>query len=289
MRVREILCKSAIVKSKIPGVDFALNPYTGCEHGCVYCYASFMTRFSLHPETWGGFVDVKVNFPQALRRECRRVGGGEIVISSVTDPYQPVEAEYGITRECLHILEETQDARSEAVALPGSGVAETSRVPLVSVLTKSDMVVRDADILSRMRRVEVGMTVTTVDDRVSRAFEPRAPDSSRRFRALEILATRGIYTWAFAGPLIPHYSDGAESIRVLFSRLRDAGVRRILVDRMNMYPACVSGVLRALQGESRAARRLAWARDDPAGYEAELRAGIEEARAGAGCPIEVVF
>ncbi|MGE5541703.1 MAG: SPL family radical SAM protein, partial [Bacillota bacterium] len=205
VRVREIPCRSAVVKSGIPGIDFVLNPYTGCEHGCVYCYASFMMRFRPHAEPWGRFVDVKVNFPQILRRECRKVRSGEIMLSSVTDPYQPAEAEYGLTRECLRILDALQDSRSGSDMLPGAGVTEAPDVPLVSILTKSDLVARDVDVLSRMRSVQVGMTITTADDRVSRVFEPRAPYSSRRFRALETLAARGVYTWAFAAPLIPYY------------------------------------------------------------------------------------
>ncbi len=279
MRVREILCKSALVKSGITGVDFVLNPYTGCEHGCVYCYASFMLRFRPHPEPWGAFVDVKVNFAELLRKELRRAGDGEIMLSSVTDPYQPVEAEYKITRSCLEALQEMQESRNDFAL----------GVPPVSILTKSDLVTRDIDILSGMRTVQVGMTITTPDDGLSGLLEPRAPVSSRRFRALENLSKKGIFTWAFAGPLIPYYSDGAGSIRKLFGRFREAGVQRVLVDRMNMYPACLGRLLHVCRGDDRALRRISWARANPAEYEEELRLSIEETQAEAGCPVEIVF
>ncbi|NPV71960.1 MAG: radical SAM protein [Firmicutes bacterium] len=283
--VREIECKSALVKSGIEGVDFVLNPYTGCAHSCVYCYAQFMTRFRPHPEPWGRFVDVKVNFARTLDRESRRLFGRslcppgdepvEVMLSSVTDPYQPVEREYGITRACLKVLSTHSNTSAEP--------------PVVSVLTKSDLVVRDLDVLATLPSVDVGFTVTTPDDRVSATLEPGAPVSSRRLSAMEALSGKGIPTWAFFGPVIPHYSDRPEVILRLFKMFASAGARRVLVDRVNLYPSCLGGLQRAFRNNAAAASRLGFARSRPDEYEAELRALALEAGKEVSLEVEVVF
>jgi DNA repair photolyase len=144
--VREIECKSILTKSGIEGVDYALNPYVGCGHGCVYCYASFMKRFTGHKEEWGAFVDVKVNAADVLARQMKRAKRGNIVSGTVTDPYQPLEERYEITRVCLKVLADYDSP--------------------VSILTKSNLVLRDLDLLRRLKDVEVGLTITALDDEV---------------------------------------------------------------------------------------------------------------------------
>ena len=104
MIVREIECQSILTKSGIEVVDYALNPYVGCGHGCVYCYARFMKRFTGHKEEWGEFVDVKINAAEVLARQMRRAKRGNIAFGTVTDPYQPLERKYEITRACLEVL-----------------------------------------------------------------------------------------------------------------------------------------------------------------------------------------
>jgi len=125
MIVKEILCKSVLSKSGISSVDYAVNPYVGCQHGCVYCYARFMKRFTGHGEEWGEFVDVRVNAPQVLTRELSRTAKGVVLLSSVTDPYQPLEKKYELTRKCLQKLLMYQ--------FP------------ITILTKSTLVLRDLD------------------------------------------------------------------------------------------------------------------------------------------------
>ncbi len=104
LKLKEITCKNALVKSRIQGVDYCLNPYTGCEHNCAYCYAIFMKRFSDHNEEWGTFADVKVNFLERLEKEVIKAKSGVVMLSSVTDPYQPLEEKYKLTRGALEIL-----------------------------------------------------------------------------------------------------------------------------------------------------------------------------------------
>jgi DNA repair photolyase len=226
--VREIECKSILTKSGIEGVDYALNPYVGCEHGCVYCYASFMKRFTGHTEEWGTFVDVRVNAAEVLARQMRRAKWGNVVSGTVTDPYQPLEERYEITRACLEVL--------------------TAYDSPVSILTKSDLVLRDLDLLRRLKDVEVGFTITALDDEVQRVFEPRSPPASARLAALAELAKAGVKTWAFCGPLLPLLSDGEEQIEALFDELAKAGVSYIIVDSMKLSGAIGGKVRRVLEG-----------------------------------------
>jgi DNA repair photolyase len=204
--INEITARSILTKTGIPDIDYCLNPYVGCSHACRYCYATFMKRFTGHTEPWGSFVDVKINAPEVLRRQLKRIKRGNIIISSVTDPYQPAEAKYKITRKCLEALAPYQ--------LP------------VSILTKSPLVLRDIDIISRFKDIEVGLTITTDDDKMRRIFEPEAPPVPARIDALKKLHKAGISTYVFIGPLLPM---NPESLAGQISPF----VNRILIDRMN--------------------------------------------------------
>ena len=227
MIVKEIHCKSILTKSGIEVVDYALNPYVGCGHGCVYCYASFMKRFTGHKEEWGTFVDVKVNAAEVLVRQMRRAKRGNIAFGTVTDPYQPLERKYEITRACLEVL--------------------TAHDFPVSILTKSALVLRDLDLLRRLEDVEVGFTITTLDEEVRRVFEPRSSPVPARLAALAELAEAGIKTWAFCGPLLPFLSDGEEQMDALFGKLAKAGVSYIVVDSMKLSGAIGGRVRRVLE------------------------------------------
>lgn len=225
--IAEVECKSILTKSGIPGIDYALNPYVGCEHACVYCYADFMRRFTDHREPWGSFVDVKVNASEVLRRQLQRLPRGLISIGTVTDPYQPAEARYKITRNCLE----------ELIGHEFS----------VSILTKSALILRDLDLLRQIGDLEVGFTVTVLDERVRRAFEPRSSPSRARLEALKRLAEAGIKTWLFFGPVLPYFSDSWEHIDELFASAAEAGVDYLLIDRLNLYPQVWGRVRRLLR------------------------------------------
>ncbi|MBF8250539.1 MAG: Radical SAM domain protein [Deltaproteobacteria bacterium] len=153
MRIREIKAKSVLSKSQV--YDYALNPYVGCTHACVYCYARFMKRFTGHREMWGEFLDVKINAPELLMKEIGRKKPGRVWVSGVCDPYQTAEKRYGLTKRCLEILIENGWA--------------------VTVQTKSPLVLRDLEILKRSQDSEVCLTVTTADENIRRIFEPGAP------------------------------------------------------------------------------------------------------------------
>ncbi len=225
MKTSEVLCKSILVKSRIYGVDYAVNPYTGCEHNCVYCYATFMKKYSNHKEPWGEFVDVKINAPTILMKQLRKVRKGRVLFSSVTDAYQPVERQYEITRKCLEQLENTQF--------------------FVSVLTKSSLVYRDIDVLQNVN-CEVGFTFTTLDDETKSIFEPGSSSIQERLKALRGFHEAGIPTYAFFGPIIPFLSDSQESITEMFDVLSDC-VQYIIVDRMNLYNSAWTRIQSALK------------------------------------------
>jgi DNA repair photolyase len=211
--VHEIACKGLLNPSGIPGIDYTVNPYTGCSHACAYCYARFMARHTAHGLPWGAFCDPKTNAPEVLAKEVRRKPPGRVSLSTVTDPYQPAEARYGLTRRLLEILAD-------------SGFT-------VSLLTKSDLVLRDLDVLSRFPpgTVEVGFSLNSSDDAVRRAFEPGAPPVSARLDALETLAGAGVPTWVFLAPALPVLTEsGLES---LVGRIA-SGTGRMLADRLNL-------------------------------------------------------
>jgi DNA repair photolyase len=219
MDITEITVKAALVRSKIAGVDYVINPYLGCVHGCRYCYAVFMRRYSRHHSAaaWGSFVEVKINLPDLLEAELRRKKKpGRALLASVCDPYQPVEARYRLTRGCLKILQEYGwDA---------------------DILTRSPLVTRDLDILKEMPEVSVGFSIPTDDDRVRSILEPQAPPIAARLKALAHLHTAGLHTWVFVAPMLPMdperlYEDVAPHID------------HFMVDRLN-YRQQVSAIFR---------------------------------------------
>jgi DNA repair photolyase len=247
MIIREIKAKGILSKSRI--YDYALNPYVGCAHECAYCYAKFMKRFTGHRERWGDFVDVKINATELLAAEVKRKRVGRVWVSGVCDPYQPLEKRYGITGKCLAIL--------AAGGWP------------FTVQTKSDLVLRDIEILKRAKGCEVGFTITTADDSIRKIFEPGAPPVGRRLEALKILHDRGISTFAMIAPILP---GAAGLVRELKGR-----VDHVIIDRLNYNYA---DMLYRKHG-------LEQAGQDRFFFETagELRRGFT----GEGIPVQLVF
>jgi DNA repair photolyase len=234
MKVVEIEAKSILVRSKLPDAEYVVNPYTGCVFGCHYCYASFAGRFVGEPiGNWGNYVYAKINAVPLFEVELaklRRAGRApSILLSSVTDPYQGAEKKYQLARGILEVL-----ARE-----PYPGV--------VGILTKSPLVLRDADLLATIPRAHVGLTVTTTDDRLSRFLEVRAPLASRRLETLAALNSRGIETYAFVGPLLPHFRYDRGALDTLFAGLARAGVRSLYVEHINLRPYIQQRMQRALR------------------------------------------
>lgn len=207
MIVSEINARTILSKSKV--YEYTVNPYAGCQHGCSYCYARFMKKYSGHREAWGDYVDVKVNAPEILSKEINDKRPGGVWISGVCDPYQPLEKKYELTKRCLEILIEHNWS--------------------VTIQTRSPLVLRDIELLKKSPKIEVGMSVTTSDDNIRRLFEPYAPPIQERIRALGELHSAGIKTFAMIAPLLPKAEGLAGALT--------GKVERVLVDRMNYHYA----------------------------------------------------
>ena len=208
VKVKEIQSKSALSKSKV--YDYVVNPYVGCQHGCSYCYAKYMKRFTGHKEPWGEFVDIKSNAAELLLKEAKKKRKKATVwVSGVTDPYQPLEKKYKLTRKCLEILIDND-------------------WPII-VQTRSPLVTRDIDIFKKSNKIEVGLTITTASDKVRKAFEPHAPSIASRLRAIESLHENGIKTYVMIAPILPE----AENLPSMLA----GKVDYIIIDRMNGHDA----------------------------------------------------
>lgn len=188
--------KTALSRSGLPDLDYALNPYVGCGHGCVYCYARTYTADPRARDRWGKVVIVKDNLVKVLAREIRRLKPGIVGVGTITDAYQPVEAVFKLTRSCISILLE-------------NGFR-------VSIQTKNALVLRDLDIMLKHHDgVDVGFTITTLNANTAMYIEPFAPPPKSRETALRKLNEQGVRTWIFYGPIIPGINDDyktAESV-----------------------------------------------------------------------------
>lgn len=268
--IKEIQCRTALNLSKIPGMDYCLNPYVGCIHGCIYCYATFMKRFRNHPEEWGSFVDVKVNFADVLRKEISRKRTGLVAIGTVQDGYQPIEAKYRLTRRSIEILNE-------------------HNFPF-EILTKSSLVIRDIDLIKSNKSASVEMTITTTKDNIRKIFEPQASPVQARLQALEKLLNNNIETTVFFGPILPYFSDSPEQIRKFFALMQKTGVKRILVDKLNYLESKIGEIVQAIRRDFPAA--IPYYRNilhDPINYKNFLRQRIEEVAGDFKLGAEVLF
>ncbi|MBR0074110.1 MAG: radical SAM mobile pair protein B, partial [Bacteroidales bacterium] len=183
MKIKEIEVKSVMTKSNLPVADFSVNPYVGCAHACKYCYASFMKRFTSHPEPWGDFVDVKL-WPEM--KSTKRYAGKEAFLGSVTDCYQPCEAKYRRTRTLLEQLK-------------GSGIS-------ISIATKSDLVLRDLDLIRTFPNARISWSINTLDEDFRSAMD-RGVSIERRLEAMRQFYDAGIDTTCFISPIFPGITD----------------------------------------------------------------------------------
>lgn len=187
--IHEVNVKSILSKSNLPVCEYSVNPYVGCTHGCKYCYASFMKRFTGHPEPWGTFLDVKY-WPKI--KNPGKYAGKELFIGSVTDPYNPQEEVFGRTRELL-------------LELKGSGAK-------ISIATKSDLILRDLELIKTFPGARVSWSINTLDE----AFKNDMDDAvsiKRRLSAMEAFHQAGIRTTCFISPIFPGITDVKAIIR----------------------------------------------------------------------------
>lgn len=191
--IREVETKNIMTKSTLPVGGYSVNPYVGCTHGCKYCYASFMKRFTGHTERWGTFLDVK-RWP--VIKNPWKYKGQRVVIGSVTDGYNPQEEQFGNTRRILEQLK-------------GSGAE-------ILICTKSDLVVRDLELLKTMGKVTVSWSINTLDEQF-RADMDQAVSIERRLAAMKKVYDAGIRTVCFISPVFPGITD----FEAIFERVRN--------------------------------------------------------------------
>jgi radical SAM mobile pair protein B len=193
MNINVIDTPSVMTKSNLPISDYSANPYVGCTHGCKYCYASFMKRFTNHSEPWGEFLDVK-NWPEIANPQ--RYRGKEVFLSSVTDPYLPEERQFGRTRA---LLEQLQGSEAR-----------------LSIQTKSDLVLRDIDLIRSIPNARVGFSINTLDEDFKNDMD-KAVSIQRRLDAMKALHDEHIRTTCFISPIFPGITD----VQAIISRVKD--------------------------------------------------------------------
>ena len=188
MVVNEINVMDYLTKSNLPASDFVINPYVGCTHGCKYCYASFMKRFTGHKENWGDFIDIK-RCNKLI--DLKKISGKNVFLSSVTDCYNQYENDYYITR---NILEQLVNSDCN-----------------LSISTKSKLILRDIDLLKQMKNLVVCMSINTLDEKF-RSDMDNASTIKERMDTLKELHNNGIYTVLFMSPIFPHITEWKEII-----------------------------------------------------------------------------
>ena len=246
--------------------DYSVNCYVGCLHNCVYCYARYMSKFTNHCEAWGQFLDVKVNAADVLAREVKRKPTGKIFFSSACDGWQPAERKYELTRRCLKI-------------------ATDAGFP-IRALSKSNLIERDIDIFAASVDATFGCTITTLDESLRRRIEIAASSSEARLKALEKAKSAGVRTWAFCGPLLPELTDSRRNIEAVISRLADADVDSIIVDKLNfrsgVYESIISMLGRFYPELIPKYHRLFSNRQEYDEYAYKLRVRVKEVAACSG-------
>ena len=188
MKIVRIKARKAFNPTKIPGANYVVNQYIGCQHACLYCYAKFMCKWYKYGK-WGSWVVIRENVAELVKRKSVK---GKVYMSSVSDPYQPIEKEIERTRRIL----ENMDKRIR-----------------LGILTKSDSVLRDIDLFKEFKDIEVGLTVNGFEGKLKKEIEPLTPSNERRIHALKVLYENGIKNYAFISPIIPNLIDVEQLIK----------------------------------------------------------------------------
>lgn len=186
--------------------DFTLNPYSGCSFGCTYCYAAFFSRTEEQRKNWGYWIQVKENALQLLIKFRKKpLHDKTIYMSSVTDPYQPIEKELKLTRSLLRELVDFHQ-------------------PRLVIQTRSPLVTRDIDLFKQFKAIQVNMTITTDSENVRKVFEPLCPSNASRMKAIKEVNDAGVNTCITMTPLLP--IEDAESFAI---NLKETGIKKFIV------------------------------------------------------------
>ncbi len=219
----EVQCKSALNPVKGMGFDWSLNPYTGCEHRCAFCYVRAFELRADRPsdDRYGRTVRVKVNVAAVLRGELSRKSWKKdtVVIGAATDPYQPAEGRYRLTRQCLEALRDFSNPSA--------------------MITRGPMIVRDIDVLSQLARradLHITFSIPTVDDEIWRRTEPGTAHPKQRLRAIEKLVGAGIDVGVGMAPILPGLSDRPDRLEAVIKAARAAGATGLWANMLHLKP-----------------------------------------------------
>jgi DNA repair photolyase len=226
---------TAISRSSLPGLDYTFNPYVGCIHGCIYCYARCFTRDREVVENWGKAVKLKARVLELLENQITKIKRGIVGISTITDPYQPIEKRAEVSRKAIQIL--------------------VGRKFYISIQTKSDLVLRDIDII-RGRDSDVGVTITTFDTDLAKKLEPGASLPEARASVIESFSEKGIKTWIFYGPIIPKLNDDLETV-LKIAKLAKKTESEVIIDRLRLRPRVIRSLKDGLKEEAKEIIKLA--------------------------------
>ena len=215
IKISEIKCKTALSKSQLPGLDYSLNPYRGCQHSCIYCYVPNILR--IKRDQWGTFIDIKTNIPIILSKELKNKNRGTVGISTVTDSYQPVEKKYRLTRYCLEQL-------------------LIKNFP-ISIQTKSNLILRDIYLITKFKKKEVLISIGTINEQQKKVFEPNTPTIKKRLETIKKLTDNNIKTTIFFGPIYP--SIKVSEIAEIINTFKNTGTKDIMIDKLNLKPGIV--------------------------------------------------
>lgn len=228
--VLEKQSRTGLSKSGLPEIDYAVNPYHGCLHGCIYCFAIDFTPERDASANWGNVVYARTNLPELLTKELPKLRKGVVGLSTITDAYQPIEARYRLSRKCAEII--LRDGF------------------FLTIQTKSPLVTLDMDLWIKHRNsLDIGFTITSPSEKIARMIEPYTPSPSARIRALQELHRSGISTWIFLGPVIPGVNDDEKDLREIVRTASETG-SRLIFDRYNHYKGA-SGVVKKILGKAR--------------------------------------
>ncbi len=185
-----------MTKSKI--TDYVINPYTGCQHGCRYCYADFIKKFQKIEEEWGKFVHVKINCPELLKQELEKNKPGHIWLSSVCDCYMPIEEKFKLTQKILQTINKSKHKNKFTF----------------EILTKSALVKRDFTLIKKLN-AELGMSINNLDEKTAKIIEPFASPPKQRIETLKKAKEKGIKVFGFISPVLPGITNLEEIFREL--------------------------------------------------------------------------
>lgn len=221
MNIKYIKCKTGLSKSNLPGLDYSLNPYVGCQHNCAYCYAPNILR--INRKEWNKIIGVKSNIPNILSKELKKKKNGKIGISTITDPYQPIEKKFKLTRYCLEQIIKYD--------FP------------IHFQTKSNIINRDIDLITKLSDVEIMISIGTFNDTERKILEPYSSSIQDRLETLSVFSEMGIKTSIFFGPIYPTINE--KKLINILEKILDLNVKEIMIDTLHLK----TGIWKNIQSE----------------------------------------